>query len=86
MLVPGTNECLIVSATYPKRSLDAGYATKLLLPQEFRLSGILAQQIPQVACGLLDTRNLKGYENAPNSSELDFGPGMSERDRCLHLR
>jgi hypothetical protein len=49
----------IVSATYPKRSLYTGYTTEFLLPEKFRLCGILAQQILKVACGSSATRSLE---------------------------
>jgi len=48
-----------MSTTYSEGSLYTGYTTKLLLPQEFRLSSVLVQEIPQVACGSLAARNRK---------------------------
>jgi len=39
----------MVSVTYSKWSFYASHTTELLLPEEFRLGGILAQQIPKMA-------------------------------------
>ena len=50
---------LPISTTYSEGSLYTGYTTKLLLPQEFRLGSVLTQEVPQVACGSLDARDLK---------------------------
>jgi len=76
----------VVSVTYSKWSFYAGYAAELLLPEEFRLGGIIAQQVPKVTLGSLATQRQKECDNLPNSNDVDFGPGMSERDRCFHLR
>jgi hypothetical protein len=48
--VSGVKVFPVVSVTHSKWSPYADYTAELLLPEELRLSGIFAQQIPEVAC------------------------------------
>lgn len=76
----------LTRVTYAKGCLYTGDAAELLLPEELCLSGILAQQIPEVTCLRSATQSRKARDDLPNNSEVDFGPGISDRVRCFHLR
>jgi hypothetical protein len=82
----GRRRAPLVRVTYSKRCLYAGHASELLLPEKLRFSSVLAQQIPKVTCLGSATQSRKARDDLPNKNEGDFGPGISDRDRCLHLR
>ena len=76
----GRQRVLRRAVIYPKRSPYAGYAAELFLPEKFRFCSILAQQFLKMACGSSLTRSRAEFGDPPSNHDVDFGPGMSERD------